>query len=441
MIRQDFDTLNLPDNPGIYFFRKQNSSLKEGDILYVGKATSLRDRVRSYFATDLYSTRGPLLVKMVAEATTITWTETDSVLEALILEAYTIKEHQPLYNSKEKDNKSFNFVVITDEDYPRVLIERGRNLATKDAVIDGVPPRSIFGPFPHGTQLREAVKIVRKIFPFRDKCTPFAQAKNLQHKTLSSRQAGKNFSPRACFNQQIGLCPGVCTGEITQTEYKKLVRNIELFFMGKKTQITKNLQAEMKAYAKAKEFEKAEIIKRRLFALNHIKDVTLLKREIESTGMLGEKEYRIEAYDIAHISGKDTVGDMVVLIDGEIAKSEYRKFKIHGREGVVSVNDPLNLQEVLVRRLGHAEWALPNVIVVDGSTAQINAVKQVLTERNFNIDIVAVVKDASHKPKEIIGKKSIIEKRKNEILLANQESHRFAQSYHTNLRRRPYRIG
>jgi len=428
MIRQDFDTLNLPDDPGIYFFRKQSPLSQEGDILYVGKATSLRDRVRSYFASDLFATRGPLLVKMVDEATTITWSKTDSVLEALILEAYTIKEHLPIYNSKEKDNKSFNFVVITDEDYPRVLIERGRTLATKEAVIDGVPPRSIFGPFPHGTQLREAVKIVRKIFPFRDKCIPVAELP-------------ANKKTKACFNRQIGLCPGVCTGEITQTEYKKLIRNIELFFMGKKSQITKNLEAEMKVYAKAKEFEKAEIIKKRIFALNHIKDVTLLKREIEPRKENDIKEYRIEAYDIAHISGKDTVGVMVVVIDGELAKKEYRKFKIRGKEGKVAVNDVQNLQEVLVRRLGHVEWPLPNAIVVDGSTAQIHGAQEVLKERNFNIDIIAVVKDAAHKPKEIVGKESIIEKRKNEILLANQESHRFAQSYHTNLRRRPYRIG
>ena len=172
-----------------------------------------------------------------------------------------------------------------------------------------------------------------------------------------------------------------------------------------------------------------------------IKDVTLLKREIEPRKENDIKEYRIEAYDIAHISGKDTVGVMVVVIDGELAKKEYRKFKIRGKEGKVAVNDVQNLQEVLVRRLGHVEWPLPNAIVVDGSTAQIHGAQEVLKERNFNIDIIAVVKDAAHKPKEIVGKESIIEKRKNEILLANQESHRFAQSYHTNLRRRPYRIG
>jgi excinuclease ABC subunit C len=441
MIRQDFDNLDLPDNPGIYFFRKQNSSSKEGKILYVGKATSLRDRVRSYFASDLFATRGPLLVKMVAEATTITWTQTDSVLEALILEAYTIKEHQPLYNSKEKDNKSFNFVVVTDEDYPRVLIERGRTLATKDAVIDGVPPRSIFGPFPHGAQLREAVKIVRKIFPFRDKCIPYEQAKNLKLKTLQRSKIGKIFSPKACFNHQIGLCPGVCTGEIKQTEYKKLIRNIELFFMGKKTQITKNLQAEMKLYAKAKEFEKAEVIKRRLFALGHIKDVTLLKKELEvGINEKGDGEHRIEAYDIAHISGKDTVGVMVVVSGGEPDKTQYRKFKIKSK-GLVEVNDIKNLKEVFERRFNHTEWQFPNILVVDGGIAQYNAALEFVTEKGIETKIVAVTKDERHKPKDFLGDAETVTKFKTSILLANGESHRFAQSYHTNLRRRPYRIG
>lgn len=429
MIRQDFNNLDLPDKPGIYFFKKvTSSSKKEESILYVGKATSLRDRVRSYFASDLSITRGPLLVKMVAEATTITWTETDSVLEALILEAYTIKEHQPLYNSKEKDNKSFNFVVITDENYPRVLVERGRTLATKDAVIDGVPPRSIFGPFPHGPQLREAVKIIRKIFPFRDKCTPIGE--------LSS-----NKTPKACFNHQIGLCPGVCTGAITQTEYKKLIRNIELFFMGKKSQITKNLQAEMKAYIKSKEFEKAEIIKRRIFALDHIRDVTLLKKELEvSTGEKENENHRIEAYDIAHISGNDTVGVMVVVSGGEPDKSQYRKFKIVG-DGKIEVNDVKNLREVLDRRFKHPEWRFPDILVVDGGVAQHNAARDFIAEKGIDIEIIAVTKDERHKPKDFLGNADTVKKFKASILLANGESHRFAQSYHTNLRRRPYRIG
>ncbi len=415
MNRQQFDTLDLPDNPGIYFFKKGK------DILYVGKATSLRDRVRSYFSRDLITTRGPLLVKMVEEAETITWTETASVLEALILEAFTIKKHLPAYNTKEKDNKSYNFVVITDEKYPRVLVERGRSLLNDPKLSNSeIKLRSVFGPFPHGTQLRDAVKIVRKIFPFRDKCIP--------------------NSGKACFNRQIGLCPGVCTGEVSRLEYARIVRNIELFFSGKKDQIQKNLEKEMKGYAKAREFEKAEIIKRRVFALDHIRDVSLIRNDVFDSGDIPQSGYRIEAYDIAHISGKDTVGVMVALEDGELSKNEYRKFKIKGVGGEVTVDDTKNLKELLTRRLGHAEWRLPNLIVLDGGIAQRNTAEEVLKARGFSIEIASVVKDERHTAKEIVGNSSTIQKHGKEILLINGESHRFAQAYHTNLRRRPYRI-
>lgn len=113
----------LPDAPGVYFFLGKNKKL-----LYIGKATSLRDRVRSYFAKDLLDTRGPLLVEMLDKATSIDFRQTDSVLEALLLEASLIRTHKPDYNTDLKDDKSFNHVVVTKEDYPRVLVIRGKEL-------------------------------------------------------------------------------------------------------------------------------------------------------------------------------------------------------------------------------------------------------------------------------------------------------------------------
>lgn len=165
MERKDLDALDIPDAPGVYRFRDPRKQ-----ILYVGKATSLRDRVKSYFNGDITVARGTRIAHMVAEAKTVDWEKTDSVLEALILEANQIKKYQPPYNVREKDNKSFNYIVITDEPFPRVLLVRGRDLFQKwhDRDI-----KHLFGPFPHGTVLKEALRIVRKIFPFRDStCTP-----------------------------------------------------------------------------------------------------------------------------------------------------------------------------------------------------------------------------------------------------------------------------
>ena len=127
MISQDFKKLNFPEAPGVYFF-KDNS----GNILYIGRATSLKDRVFSYFSNDLIQTRGPLLVDMVTRAVKVDYIKTDSVLEAIILESNEIKKNQPYFNTKEKDNKSYNFVVITDEEFPRIIIARGRTLDKLD---------------------------------------------------------------------------------------------------------------------------------------------------------------------------------------------------------------------------------------------------------------------------------------------------------------------
>src|SRR3989344_5407330 len=144
--------IKLPEKPGIYMFKKGEK------ILYIGKATSLRNRVSSYISKRLFEMRGPLLEKMVKEANNISWKVTDSVLEALILEANLIKKHQPPYNTKEKSDKSFNYVVITKEKFPKVIIVRGSNI--KNRVF-----KKVFGPFPNGIQLREAIKLIRRIFP------------------------------------------------------------------------------------------------------------------------------------------------------------------------------------------------------------------------------------------------------------------------------------
>jgi excinuclease ABC subunit C len=363
---------------------------------------------------------------MVASALKIDFIQTDSVLEALLLEANLIKTHQPHYNTREKDNKSYNYVVFTKEKFPKIITIRGRTLLGES---DELKTKYVFGPFPHGMQLREALKIIRKIFPYSDnKCIP----------AYIQQEAGKN--PRPCFNRQIGLCPGVCTGEITEAEYAERIQNLKLFFEGKKKALLKNLERQMHAYAKAQEFEKAEGIKRTIFALNHIQDIALLKSEnklvSESSGGLvsnSTETFRIEAYDVAHSSGKSVVGVMVVVEDGEVNKSQYRKFKIKLNPGV---NDTGALKEIIRRRLGHLEWPLPSLIVVDGSTAQINAAQAILKERGFDIEIAAVVKDERHKPRDIIAESATVQQHGPAILLANSEAHRFAITYHRQKRDR-----
>lgn len=391
-------TKKLPDTPGVYFFKDE-----KGEILYIGKATSLRDRVRSYFSSELGEARGPLLVQMMGRAKMIGHIKTDSVLEALVLEAELIRKYKPRHNTDLKDDKSFNYVVITKENFPRVLLIRERNLIPADY-------KYYFGPFPNGGQLKEAFRLVRKIFSFRDKCVP--------------------NSGKPCFNAQIGLCPGICSGTSSKKDYARIIKNIALFFQGRKKYLIKKLEREMKVAAKNEKFEKASDIRDTIFALSHIHDVSLIKRELkEDAGGI----FRIECYDIAHLSGTNTVGVMTVVQNGEASKGDYRKFKIREVKGV---NDTAHLKEVLERRLGHPEWRLPNLIVVDGSTAQKNAAESVLVKYGFQIPVVGVVKNEHHHPCNIIGESSIVRSHEKDILLGNAEAHRFAITYHKKLRSR-----
>jgi excinuclease ABC subunit C len=406
MQREDLKKYELPEEPGIYLFYKARK------LLYIGKAASLRDRVRSYFANDLIAGRGARIVAMVQEADSLKWEQTGSVLEALILEANMIKRHQPPYNVDEKDNKSFNYLVITKEEFPRMVIVRGRELFQK---WDDKDIKKLFGPFPHGMQLQEAIKIVRRIFPFRDsKCFPCGSPKNRLCKP--------------CFNRQIGLCPGVCTGEIDKAGYEHVVRNICELFSGNFKGLKRSLAREMKLYAEGERFEEARVAQRQIAALEHIRDVSLIKGDMLSSG----GGVRIEAYDVAHTSGQETVAVMTVVNNAEMIKDAYRKFKIQ----TATNNDVAALREVLSRRLNHAEWPLPRVFVVDGAAAQLNAARKILREAGVEVPVVGVVKNEFHKAERLIGDKRSIEAYEKDILLANSEAHRFAINWHRNRRRR-----
>ncbi len=403
MKKEFLSKLNIPDNPGVYFF------LYKKKIIYIGKATSLKSRTKSYFSKDLINTRGPITVDMVGKADNLKWMETDSVLEALILESNLIKKYQPYHNIREKDDKSFNYVCITKEELPKILVVRGKDLEQKKREFS-----DSFGPYTNGLQLREALRIIRPIFPFLD----------------DKSKTGYEFY------RQVGLVPDISEeGKIKI--YKENIKNLKLFFQGKKKEIIKNLKKEMKTLAQRQEFERADIVKRQIFALEHINDVALLKKDnltISSPDFVN----RIEAYDIAHMSGKNMAGVMTVVENDEPAKNEYKKFKIRTQG---DANDTGALREVLERRLNHQEWRYPSLIVVDGGVAQLNAAKSVLIKMDIKIPVVAVLKDERHKPKDILGDSDLVSKYKHAILLSNSEAHRFGIAYHKNMRNRNFLPG
>jgi excinuclease ABC subunit C len=390
MEKKDLKTDSLPDAPGVYFFARGD------EVLYVGKATSLKSRVRSYFDPDLSVKRSPIVEKAVRDATEVRTVVTDSVLEALLLEARYIKDLKPYGNTQEKDDKSFNYVVVTNEAFPRLLTLRGRELSAR------IPPKErkyVFGPFTQGGALKEALKIIRKIFPYFDE-------RSREIKTLR-------------FNQSIGVYP-----DISAEEYARTIQHIRLLFEGKKKALLTSLEREMQRAAKNEEFETANMLKRQLFSLTHLQDIALIKDEYRTPHSVG---YRIEAYDTAHLGGSSPCGVMVVVADGEPVKAEYRTFTIqNGKKG----DDLAALTEVLTRRFAHPEWETPKLIVIDGGRTHLAHATKVLRSLKYDGDHCAVVKDDKHKAREILGKKSVTGVHTSSILLANAEAHRFSIGRH-----------
>ena len=264
-----------------------------------------------------------------------------------------------------------------------------------------------FGPFANNNILKEVLKITRKIFPFRDKC----------------RVYNKDKKTKPCFNWELGLCPGICGNKMNQKEYKKTIKEIVMFFEGKKERLIEKLFKEMHNHAKKKEFEDAQKIKTKIYLLEHINDITLIKKQIVEGA---RSFFRIEGYDVSHTFGKNAVGVMVVFEDGIFKKKDYRVFNIKASS---AGDDISSMKEILKRRLKHTEWQLPNLIVVDGGKTHIKITKDVVKKEGYSIPAVSVVKDIKHNAREILGSKLFGDLEDN-ILSVNVESHRFSLASH-----------
>ena len=453
---------SLPDEPGVYFYYDV-----DGEILYVGKATSLKKRVGSYF-TKAHDARIEELVRRIRE---IRYETTPTVIEALVLEANQIKALKPIFNIRERDDKSFLYLTFTNEAFPRPEFVRGQELERM-----GIDPFStslskkakdryiaIFGPYTNSRSMKTALDLVRKILPW-SKCEPPQVTAPTPSPPSHKASADLRYSPsgrgrisnsavRPCFDRQIGLCPGVCTGEVSKTEYRAMIRNLIRFFNGEKLKIVKDLTKQMQAASKRMDFEKANELKKKIFALEHIQDIALITREdsILPVSRLGDGEFidlngRIEGYDISNISGQSAVGVMVVFNEGKPDKSNYRKFRIKTVKGA---NDVGMLEEVIRRRIRRnirfpEAWPLPELMVIDGGKGQVNRVQSVLDEFGISVPILGIAKGPDRKQDRLVYDKS--EKDLHRVVAAGKElfqkvrdeSHRFAVKYHRNLRGRRF---
>jgi len=395
----------LSNVPGVYIFKNS-----KGVVLYVGKAASLRQRVRSYFSGTNNYTRP--IEYAIDQVKNIETKKADTVLEAYLLEQDLIRRLQPKYNVLGKDDKSLVFVCVTDEEFPTFEVKRKTDLESEGAE----KYYKVYGPYTSKLMITRALKILRKVFPYHSK---------------------KQKTEKGCLDFQLGLCPGPYAKEISSKDYKKNIRGIEMIFKGKKKVLVRQLEREMKEHSKKQEFEKATEKRNQLFALLHIQDMALINEEsppIASLAKSRRKQYRIEGYDISNIGGKFNVGSLVVF-EGrygniEPVNSQYRKFNIRTFEGADDVGA---MKEILQRRFQN-DWLKPDLIILDGGKGQLGVAVKVLKKNKLAIPVLAVAKGPTRKKLEIHSHGDIPRLPKKIIAQVRDEAHRFAINYHKKLR-------
>lgn len=339
----------LPKAPGVYFHKD-----KTGEIIYVGKAAVLRNRVRQYFQVS--RSRDPKTEALVAEIADIDWMVVDSELEALFLEAEMIRRYMPRYNILLRDDKAMSYIRIDyDSDYPTVT-------TTRRPLDDGA---RYFGPYFSTIAVRQSLKLLRRVFPFATK-RPIAQK-------------------RASLHYHLGLDPGLEEGRTSLDDYRANLRKLIAVIQGKRKTIVRELERDMKRAAKAANFEQAAKVRNQLFSLQGLdKQVIFSDKEFldiskdhalnELVDLLSLPEYqrRIEGYDISHMQGSDVVASMVVFTNGVSDKAEYRKFKTK-----INKNDDFyNMNETIKRRFSERNrkaWGSPSLVLIDGGKGQLDA--------------------------------------------------------------------
>lgn len=409
----------LPSAPGVYFHKNQ-----QGEVIYVGKAAVLKNRVRQYFQN---TEKDPKTAALVAEIADTDWIVVETEMDALFLESEMIKRYMPQWNILLRDDKTVSYVRINMKDeIPYVS-------TTRNPLDDGA---TYIGPFYAKNTILKALRILRKIFPFYEK--PYDGKKTL--------------------NTDLSLTPGIEIGKITPKEYKKNLHNLIRYLNGDRKKLILDLEKQMKTAAALHDFEEAAKLRDEYFGLKGLKrkiifsdkeflDLSSDKALLELKQLLNLQDppRRIEGYDISHISGTNTVASMVVFQNGASDRTAYRKFKIRSSKN----DDTASMYEVIFRRLKHQEWPFPNLIILDGASPQLSAVLGLLSAanipvigrnksgdhtRNADVNLVIPIKQPDGQylfQSKVYSNDSHLAKL---ITRIDEESHRFAITYHRQLR-------
>ncbi|MFC1510236.1 UvrB/UvrC motif-containing protein [Candidatus Omnitrophota bacterium] len=400
----------LPLTSGVYLMKD-----KQGKIIYVGKAINIRKRVQSYFrkkeALDLKTAR------LVEEIVSIDYLDTESEAEALLLEASLIKKHDPRFNIDLRDDKSYPLIEISADPFPSVSLARPRT--RKKGV-------TYYGPYVNPKLVREALNIIRRIFPF---CTC------------------KKLPKKACLDYHMGLCEAPCEGKIGKREYAKTIKNIRLILEGKKDVLLRGLEKDMETACQKQHYEQAAKIRDQIRALGALysgtKDINYYKEaeQLYRACALPRSPQRIEAFDVSNIMGQQAVGSMVSFYAGKPDKRNYRRFRIKTVEGI---DDFKMIAEIVRRRYGRLKRegkTFPDLIVIDGGKGQLSAAYRELNALHLEIPLMSLAKREEEvflpkKRKPIILKKDSLGL--NLLQRIRDEAHRFAITYHRKLRKKAF---
>jgi excinuclease ABC subunit C len=398
----------LSTSSGVYLFKSA-----DGAIIYVGKAVNIRKRVESYFRANLRHLKTDLLVGHIVDVDVI---PTGSEAEALLLEASLIKEHQPKYNIELKDGKTYPFIQITKGDFPLVTVVRMNTRKYKDVKSE------LYGPYVNPALIREALQLIRKIFPFRT-CDP--------------------IPTKPCLDFHMGLCQAPCEGTITKEDYQRNIRNVRLILDGRKDDLYRSLRVEMEELSRQQDFEAAGKVRNQMRAIGALysgtKDLNYFKEAEQLQRALGLEKApeRIECFDISNIMGNQSVGSMVSFLSGKPDKNNYRRFKI---KTVTGIDDFQMIAEIVRRRYSRLQkegLPYPDLIVIDGGKGQLGAACDELKKLGVVIPIISLAK----REEEIFvpGKRNSIKLAADSLGLhllqrVRNEAHRFGLKYHTLLR-------
>ena len=413
--------------------------MKDADdkVLYIGKAKNLRSRVSSYFqpGANLTESRGPWIVDMIQKTVAVEFLQTESEVDAILQEARLIKDIHPPYNSDLKDAKTFPYLEITTrQEFPGVYITRNPQDCKSQ----------LFGPFTNVNDLRAVLVVLQKIYRFRT-C-----------KLEISTQDEKRRFFRPCILHNIKQCTAPCADRVSKGDYRAQIQDLVKFLKSKRSTVLRQLKQNMEQASENQDYEVAAMYRDRIRLIENLDKRGTVTGNVQPEVFAAdpaealcrlqvllktEQPIRIiEGFDIAHLSGSETVGSMVQFIDGKPFKDGYRRFKVKTVKGV---DDYASLREVVGRRYkrtlaGEELW--PDLVLIDGGIGQLRSVQEAFRRMGAEDSMPQLASIA--KKEEIVyihGQEKPVKLPANDparklLQYIRDEAHRFAQHYYNILR-------